>query len=107
MKKLGGRRKTGRLSFLFSLAIGVFFLGVLVYGARSLDHMSRMQNVDLIRQSVRRAAVQCYAIEGIYPADVDYLREHYGVNVDSEKYYIEYAAIGPNIMPDIEVYERE
>lgn len=106
MKKLRTKTKKNK-SFFFSLAVGLLFLSVLFGGLKYVDHMSRMQNVDLIRQAVRRAAVQCYSIEGMYPAEVDYLEENYGITIDHDKFFVDYSCLASNIMPEIEVYERE
>lgn len=57
----------------------------------------------LAEESVRRAAVQCYALEGAYPQEISYLEEHYGVAVDPARYRIDYIYIGSNLMPDITI----
>lgn len=57
----------------------------------------------LTEEAVRRAAVQCYALEGAYPAGVDYLEEHYGVSVNPDRFRVDYIYIGSNLMPDITV----
>ena len=55
--------------------------------------------------SIRRAMITCYAIEGFYPASVDYLYEHYGVAAD-ERFVVEYEVLGGNIMPQVTVIFR-
>lgn len=60
-----------------------------------------------LEESIRRAAVTCYAVEGIYPPDLAYLQEHYGIQVDEKNYYVFYEVFGSNMMPDITVLERE
>ena len=60
-----------------------------------------------LEESIRRAAVTCYAVEGIYPPDLAYLEEHYGIQLDEKNYYVFYEVFGSNIMPDITVLERE
>ena len=60
-----------------------------------------------LEESIRRAAVTCYAVEGIYPPDLAYLQEHYGIQVNEERYYVFYEVFGSNMMPDITVLERE
>lgn len=57
----------------------------------------------LTEQSIRRAAVQCYALEGSYPTDLSYLEQRYGVSVDSKHYFVDYIYIASNLMPDITV----
>jgi len=59
----------------------------------------------LAEESVRRAAVSCYAIEGFYPDSYEYLRDNYHVRVDESKYVVEYSAFASNLMPDITILE--
>lgn len=61
------------------------------------------ESLVLAEESVRRAAIQCYALEGAYPQTVDYLEDHYGVAVDPDRFRIDYFYIGSNLMPDIHV----
>lgn len=98
--------KGKKIEWIFPIVIFVVFMIIVIKGLFYLDYMSDMQNVDLVRQSVKRAAVQCYAIEGAYPTDIEYLEEQYGVTIDHDKYYIEMEGFASNIMPNIEVYER-
>ena len=53
---------------------------------------------------MRRAAVQCYAIEGRYPRDAAYLEEHYGLILDTEQYSCHLKPVGDNLMPEIFVF---
>ena len=73
---------------------GLFCAGTIPAGREGLE---------LAEQSIRRAAVQCYALEGFYPAGVDYLEEYYGVSVDEDRYFVDYRYIASNLMPDITV----
>jgi hypothetical protein len=59
-----------------------------------------------LEDSIKRAAISCYAIEGCYPPTLDYLRENYGVYIDDEKYMVYYDVFASNLMPDITVLER-
>lgn len=61
------------------------------------------ESLALAEESVRRAALQCYALEGAYPQSVDYLEERYGVAVDPERFRIDYFYVGSNLMPEIHV----
>lgn len=57
----------------------------------------------MAEQSIRRAAVECYALEGAYPTGLAYLEDHYGVEVDPDRYRVDYVYIASNLMPDITV----
>ena len=37
---------------------------------------------------------------------VDYLKEHYGLQIDERRYTIRYMAFAENLMPDITVLEN-
>lgn len=67
------------------------------------DREGRLQ----LEEALRRAAVTCYAAEGIYPPDLAYLEEHYGVQIDEQRFAVDYTVFGSNLMPDITVLERE
>jgi len=55
---------------------------------------------------IKKAAVQCYALEGAYPEDVYYLK-NYGVIFDDDRFYYRYESYGiSNYMPDIYVIPR-
>ena len=56
-----------------------------------------------LEDTIRRAAVTCYAVEGVYPPTVDYMEQHYGVRIDTKRYTVFYDAFAENLMPDITV----
>jgi hypothetical protein len=84
----------------------VLFLVVLllfVLAVSKIAGKSENEGIHLTEESIRRAAVQCYALEGIYPADFEYLKDHYGVRPDESKYIIYYTYTASNLMPEIDV----
>lgn len=62
---------------------------------------------ELVARAIRNAVITCYAVEGEYPEDLDYLREHYGLNYDNEMYIVRYDCFASNLFPDITVMERQ
>lgn len=58
-----------------------------------------------LEQALRRAAVACYAVEGVYPANLAQLQERCGVQIDRKRYAVDYVFIADNLMPDITVLE--
>lgn len=84
-------------------AVAVFIallLGTVLFSRTTGDNSLEQQR-RTTEDSIRRAAVSCYSIEGVYPQKIDYLEEHYGLIVDREKFSIEYEVIGDNILPTI------
>ncbi len=59
-----------------------------------------------LEQALYRATAACYAAEGQYPPDLEYLKEHYGVQIDETKYLVIYEVEAENLMPQITVIER-
>ena len=50
--------------------------------------------------------MQCYAVEGSYPASLDYLEENYGLLVNHDRFIVTYEAFASNLMPQVNVLER-
>lgn len=59
-----------------------------------------------LEEAIRRAAVACYAMEGIYPPNLEYMKEYYGIQVDEKRYTVVYNAFAENLMPDITVLKK-
>lgn len=60
-----------------------------------------------LEEALRRSAVACYAAEGVYPPDLTYLEDHYGLQIDTDRYTVYYDVFASNLMPDITVLENE
>lgn len=93
--------------FLFPGITFLLVVSALLAGGFYFDYMSNMQNINLLRQSARKAVVQCYTIEGEYPSNVEYLEKNYGLEYNHEKYFIDYELFASNVMPNVDVFERE
>lgn len=85
------------------LFIGIFV--VFIYGLQSAKEESRYEGLRIVEQSISRSIVTCYSIEGIYPEDLTYLKENYGLAIDESKYYVQYDVFASNIMPEVTVIE--
>ena len=69
----------------------------------SLDSGREDESMHQLEEALRRGCVACYAAEGIYPPTLDYLTDHYGIQVDTDRYVVSYTPIASNLMPDITV----
>lgn len=92
----------GLLFPLIFAAAAVWFASAL----NSLDQGREQETYRRLEETLRRGCVACYAAEGFYPPNLDYLTNHYGIQIDKRKYVVKYVAIGENLMPDITVLER-
>ncbi len=96
------------LSLLGGLLVPVVAVAAVLCFATALDSLDSGRAEEDLRQleeTLRRGCVACYAAEGVYPPDIDYLKEHYGLQVDEERYTVRYSAFAENLMPDITVLE--
>ena len=98
----------GRMLRLLALPLAAALLLMGFAGAvNGLDRDSREESKRQLEEALRRGCVACYAAEGIYPPDLDYLKEHYGIQVDEETSVVYYDIFAENLMPDITVLEVE
>ncbi len=103
------RKRTVWLPVLRGLLLPVIAAAALLCFAtalNSLDSGRAEEDQRQLEETLRRGCVACYATEGIYPPDLEYLKEHYGLQVDEERYTVHYSAIAENLMPDITVLEN-
>ncbi len=61
---------------------------------------------DLVRESVMNSVATCYALEGKYPDDLEYLQQNYGLQIDTKRYIYHYEKFASNILPDVQVFAK-
>ena len=99
-----------RISAIFRWLAALLAALCLIFFITSLASVDRQQGEEGRQQletALRRAAVACYAAEGVYPPTVEYLQQHYGVQIEEERYIVFYEIFANNLMPDITVLEKE
>ncbi len=90
-----------------TIVIAVILIAAVMIMIQSADENLDGERLLQLENAIHRAAVSCYAIEGFYPADVDYLVENYGLMIDESKYTVFYDAFASNILPEITVLPNE
>ena len=88
---------------LLALAVLICFLIAVSRLEQGREEQGRQQ----LEEALRRTAVACYASEGFYPPNVDYMVQHYGLQYDEDAYRVHYEIFASNLMPDITVVERQ
>ena len=99
-----------RISAIFRWLAALLAALCLIFFITSLASVDRQQGEkgrQQLETALRRAAVACYAAEGVYPPTVEYLQQHYGVQIEEERYIVFYEIFANNLMPDITVLEKE
>ena len=92
------------------MGMAIIILSVVLWGFSMIQQMNLSQKAEgaqILEQTIRRAALTCYANEGIYPPTLEYLVEHYGVQLQEERYQIFYEGFAENLMPEITVLEKK
>jgi hypothetical protein len=82
----------------------IVFACYFYYSVGVVQNAGESEKFEILADAIVRSAVQCYAIEGFYPPNIEYLEENYGLVVDHDKYFVFYNVFASNIMPDVNVY---
>lgn len=90
-------------SILLALMVLLCFLLALSRMEQGRQEAGKQQ----LEEVLRRTAAACYAAEGFYPPNVDYMAAHYGLQFDADRYLIHYEVFASNLMPEITVVERK
>ncbi|MBA4700842.1 MAG: hypothetical protein H2212_15580 [Ruminococcus sp.] len=91
------------------LSICVFLLIVIFFyqGIDSLSESSLRRQRESLENALNRSITYCYAVEGSYPQSLAYLKEHYGLTYNENKFFVDYRVSGANVLPDVTVIEME
>lgn len=68
-----------------------------------LGRQIREESRGAIRDAVLRSAMECYAVEGVYPESLDYLEQHYGLRVNHRDFIVTYEVFASNQPPSVQV----
>ncbi len=99
-------KQRGWLSTAFSVLLFGVVLVVFLMGTMSFSSGATDEGVAATREAIERAAVLCYATEGYYPPGLEYIREHYNVQVDESLYSVRYDIFSYNVRPVVTVVAR-
>ena len=98
MKRRHGN--AAQLTVWTGAAVLLIVMAVVWVGLARTRASSHEGQIEMMQTAIERAAVQCYALEGAYPPDVQYLTR-YGIDVDESLYIVTYETYGSNIRPYI------
>ena len=90
-----------------SLALLIICIVLFAVFSSKLSESNTAKSRGTLERALNRSITQCYALEGTYPPNLQYLTNHYGLTYDSDYYYIDYNYIGSNLRPDVTIIERK
>ncbi|WP_326910352.1 hypothetical protein [Sedimentibacter sp. MB31-C6] len=93
-----------RKSKILNVIILLLIVAFLFFGTNITKKSNEENKFVILEEAIIRGAIQCYAIEGFYPPNIEYLESNYGLIIDHEKYYVSYIAFASNIIPEIKVF---
>lgn len=101
------KEKNGVYGYLISVAAMAAAVAVFAFAMMNFAGRTGSREEETLKKAVTRASVQCYAIEGRYPPNVEYLEENYGVQINRKKYNVFYDGFASNVMPQINIIPIE
>ena len=104
------KKKKSTFGLLGALLLPSVVLMVLLGFLSALGNLQSGRKGGDIRQLqevLQKGCVACYAAEGIYPPDLQYLKERYGIQVDEYRYTVYYNRFAQNLMPEVTVLENQ
>lgn len=94
-------------TILIIAAILIIVLAVLVFCVfRNSGKDIGDESALAIQETVKREALQCYVVEGVYPPSLEYLEENYGLQINKVDFYVTYDAFASNMPPNVIVTPR-
>ena len=102
-------RRKKHSALLAALALSFVAIGLVICFLTAISNVENGRTTEdkqRLEEVLKEAAVACYSVEGIYPPSLEYLEEHYGVQIDRRHFVVRYTPIAENLMPDITVLEK-
>ena len=98
------KRHVGKIAVIVVLA--AVAVALFVFAETRIPADTHSQTEQSIKASIEQAAMQCFAIEGAYPASLVHLENEYNVVVNRNEYIVTYTCFASNLKPQIEVFAR-
>ncbi|MBE5906624.1 MAG: hypothetical protein E7277_07515 [Lachnospiraceae bacterium] len=100
--KIGNFMRIACMPLLMVAAI-TFLLGAL----GNVESGEEEEKQKQVEDTIKKAVVNCYATEGVYPATLSYVEKYYGLQIDHGHYDVFYDIFADNIMPEITVVPKK
>ena len=94
-------------TIILSMLVFAIWIGIFVVFTNRLEQESAAEQKRSLELALERDITTCYALEGQFPPDLAYLREHYGLAYDETLFYVDYRPYGSNLRPFYIVLDKE
>ena len=102
MKRSAGFDFYGKLIILLLIGFIVIYL---IYAMVKFGGGNAERQTESVEKIINKALLQCYALEGYYPTDLEYVQK-YGVVFNNDKYIYWYEWFGDSFPPAVKVLEK-
>ncbi len=101
-------KKHERINIALWLSIGIFVLLLLFFlqSIASIEKTTSKRQLESLQNAINRSITQCYAVEGMYPPDLEYLTNHYGITFDQDVFLVDYNFFGSNLFPEVTILRK-
>lgn len=107
MHLFSARKEKTIITSYLPLLIMLIVLSAFVFFANSVSNTNTAREKEILQNAIERSITQCYALEGTYPGNLNYLEENYGLFYNKDRFFVDYQYIGGNLRPDITIIERD
>ena len=90
----------------YTLAAAVLIVLIWLFIRSAGGSENRENAAAAIREAVETSARQCYVVEGVYPPDLRYLEENYGLQINTAEFYVVYDIYASNMPPTVKVVAK-
>ncbi len=73
-----------------AILIFVALIAGFILLVNGITNKGSTREMDIVRDAVKNASLTCYAVEGMYPESLDYLKQHYNLSYNEDKYVVYY-----------------
>jgi hypothetical protein len=94
-------------STLLALLLLLAAVFVLFAGSKQMSDSAVQESKRIADEAIARALVTCYALEGSYPPSFSHLEEHYGIQIDHDRYIVDYRIFASNVKPSVTLVNRK
>jgi hypothetical protein len=91
------------MSQLLTLPFVIIVILILITSLVNYTDAQGAKDMETERITIEKYAIQCYASEGSYPPDLEYLVNNYGLILHHDDYIYYYEVFASNVLPDIRV----
>ncbi len=85
-----------------------FFICILmISGFQSISQKTFENQKESLEKALKRGIMQCYALEGRYPASLEQLISDYHIIYNHDLFDVQYEVVASNMMPSITIIIKE